>query len=259
VFVAVLIGTSGWQYKDWRERFYPKGVPQKAWLEYYAERFQTVESNNAFYMLPKVETFTSWADRTPDDFVMTVKMNRYLTHIRRLRESKEPVQRFLNHASNLGDKLGPVLLQLPPNLKADLDSLDETLTNLAGRVPVAVEFRHETWFSDETRSLLERHNAALCMADRGSRPITALWRTTDWTYLRFHEGTATPRPCYGRSSLRTWAGRLAEKWGPDADVWVFFNNDPGGCALRDARIFAREAERAGLVPTRVPRETIPVD
>ena len=257
--MPVIIGTSGWQYKHWKERFYPQGVPQKAWLEYYAERFQTVESNAAFYMLPKPETFRSWAVRTPDDFLMTVKMNRYVTHIRRLKGSVEPIGRFLDHAANLGSKLGPVLLQLPPNLKADLGSLDECLTAMKGRAPVAVEFRHDTWFSDETRALLEDHGAALCMADRGSKPISPLWNTTPaWTYLRFHQGTAAPWPCYGRTSLRTWARRLAAEWGPDADIWVFFNNDPAGCALRDARIFAREVERAGLVPTRVPSETIPV-
>ncbi|MDQ4144424.1 MAG: DUF72 domain-containing protein, partial [Actinomycetota bacterium] len=227
--MPVIIGTSGWQYKHWKERFYPKTVPQKSWLEFYAERFQTVESNNAFYMLPKQETFTSWRERTPDDFLMTVKMNRYLTHIKRLKESAEPVERFFTHATNLGSKLGPVLLQLPPNLKADLDSLNETLTNIGNRAPVAVEFRHDTWFSDETRSLLEQHKAALCMADRESRPISPFWDTTPgWTYLRFHVGTAAPWPCYGRTSLRTWARRLADIWGPEADVWVFFNNDPAG-------------------------------
>ena len=257
--MPVIIGTSGWQYKHWKERFYPKTVPQKAWLEYYAERFQTVESNAAFYMLPKQETFRAWAERTPDDFLMTVKMNRYVTHIRRLKDSVESIGRFLDHAANLGPKLGPVLLQLPPNLKADLGTLDESLTAMEGRAPVAVEFRHATWFTDETRALLESRDAALCMADRGSRPISPLWKTTpDWTYLRFHAGTAAPEPCYGRSSLRTWAQRLADEWGRDADIWVFFNNDPEGCALRDARIFAREVARAGLDPTRVPSETIPV-
>ncbi len=257
--MPVIIGTSGWQYKHWKERFYPQGVPQKAWLEYYAERFQTVESNAAFYMLPKPETFRSWAARTPDDFLMTVKMNRYVTHIRRLKDCVEPVGRFLDNASNLGPKLAPILLQLPPNLKADLTSLDEVLTAMRGRVTVAVEFRHDTWFTDETRSLLESHGAALCMADRGSKPISPLWNTTPtWTYLRFHQGNAAPWPCYGRSSLRTWAKRLADEWGPDSDIWVFFNNDPAGCALRDARIFAREVERLGLAPTRVPPETIPV-
>ena len=173
--MTVLIGTSGWMYRDWRERFYPKGVPQRVWLEHYAERFVTVESNNAFYMLPKPETFKSWAERTPDDFVMAVKVNRYITHIRRLRDCAEPAARFLEHCRHLGSKLGPILLQLPPNLKANLEDLGATLDAL-GPGRVAVEFRHETWFTDETRAVLEERNVALCMADRDSRPISPTWR-----------------------------------------------------------------------------------
>ncbi len=254
--MTVFIGTSGWQYRDWRDRFYPKEVPQRSWLEYYVERFQTVESNNAFYQLPKRETFAGWATRTPDDFIMAVKMSRYLTHIKRLKEPEEPVQRFMDHASNLGAKLGPVLLQLPPTLKADLGLLDDALDRFPPSVRIAVEFRHVTWFTEDTRKLLERRGAALCLADRWSKPVTALWRTAEWTYLRLHEGAATPHPCYGRSALRTWAGRLAAEWG-DNDIFVYFNNDPRGCALRDARVFAAECGRAGLEHTRVPGETVP--
>lgn len=256
--MAVLIGTSGWQYRHWRDRFYPQGVAQKRWLEYYAERFQTVESNNAFYMLPKPETFKSWAERTPHDFVMAVKVNRYITHIRRLRDSAEPAARFVAHASELGKKLGPLLLQLPPNLKSNADTLDETLAALGTKAPVAVEFRHETWFNDEIKSILQARGAALCLADRASTPVSPIWRTTPWTYLRFHQGSANPIPCYGRTALRSWARRIAETWGAEAQVWVYFNNDPLGCALRDARVFAAEAARAGLEATRVPPETIPV-
>ncbi|MFN2488179.1 MAG: DUF72 domain-containing protein [Actinomycetota bacterium] len=256
--MPVVIGTSGWMYRDWRERFYPAGVTQKVWLEYYAQRFQTVESNNAFYMLPKPETFAAWRRRTPEDFVMAVKVNRYVTHIRRLRDACAAVDRFMANARELGSKLGPVLVQLPPNLKADLPSLDEVLGRFGSDVRVAVEFRHDSWFCDEARALLSEHGAALCLADRGSKPIAPLWRTTEWSYLRFHEGRASPRPCYGRVALRTWAARLAETWGAAADVYVFFNNDPRGCALRDARLFAREIRRAGLEPTRVPLEQVRV-
>jgi uncharacterized protein YecE (DUF72 family) len=256
--VPVLIGTSGWQYRDWRERFYPTGVPQRRWLEHYAERFRTVESNNAFYRLPAPETFEGWRARTPADFVMAVKVNRYITHIRRLRGAAQPVARFLEHARRLGPKLGPVLLQLPPNLKADIGSLAEVLGAFGEDVRVAVEFRHESWFSDETAELLAQRGAALCLADRHSGPVSATWRTADWGYLRFHEGAASPHPCYGRTALGSWARRVAEMWGPEADVFVYFNNDPGCCAVRDARAFARAAERVGLEPTRVPAEPVAV-
>jgi uncharacterized protein YecE (DUF72 family) len=256
--VTVYLGTSGWQYKDWRGRFYPEGVAQKRWLEFYAERFDTVESNNAFYRLPERKTFQNWKERTHDDFVWAVKASRFLTHMKRLKDPHEPVKRFLDHARGLGAKLGPVLLQLPPNFHADLDRLDAALDRFPRTVRVAVEPRHDSWFNDELEDLLERRGAALCLADRGSQPVTPVWRTTDWGYVRFHAGTASPEPCYGRSALRTWAERLADLFGRRTDVFVYFNNDPEGCALRDVRVFARAVERAGLQPTRVPGEAVPV-
>ena len=256
--MTLYIGTSGWQYAHWRERFYPKGLPQKRWLEHYAGFFGTVESNNAFYRLPERSVFESWAERTPDDFLWTVKVSRYLTHIKRLRDPQEPVERFLEHSSGLGAKRGPVLLQLPPTLRADLDALDETLRCFGGRARVAVEFRHDSWFTDETKSLLESHSAALCLADRRSRPVSPLWRTTDWCYVRFHNGAASPLPCYGRTALATWARRLRDGWGADAEIFAYFNNDPLGCALRDARVFHGLAAAAGLRPTPVTLGSIPV-
>ncbi len=249
--MTVWIGTSGWQYRDWRERLYRRGLPMGEWLEWYADRFATVESNNAFYRLPERRVFEAWAARTPADFMMTVKVSRYLTHIRRLREPEEPVERFVERVAGLGPKLGPVLLQLPPQLRCDAQRLDATLALFPTDMRVAVEFRHPTWFVDEIRSLLTERRAALCLADR-RRPLTPLWRTTDWTYLRFHEGLAEPRPCYGRTALASWARRLAEVWTPDEDAWVYFNTDPRGCAPRDAARFARLVARAGLQPTRVP-------
>ena len=248
------IGTSGWQYRDWRPQrgadetgyLYPGGLPQRLWLEHYAERFATVEVNNAFYRLPERATFEQWRERTPADFCFAVKMSRYLTHIKRLKEPAEPVARFFGRAEALGDKLGPVLLQLPPNLKADLGALDETLSLVPAGVRVAVEPRHETWWTDDCRRLLERHGAALCWADRKGRPVTPLWNTTDWAYLRLHEGRAQPWPRYGRSALRTWVTRLAGV--PEA--FVFFNNDPGGAAVIDAAVLAGQAARQDLKLTR---------
>jgi uncharacterized protein YecE (DUF72 family) len=249
--MTVWIGTSGWQYRDWRATFYRAGEPQARWLETYAEAFATVESNNAFYRLPERRIFEAWAARTPDDFVMAVKVSRFLTHIKRLRDPDEPVRRFLDRTAGLGPKLGPVLVQLPPQFRLDLDRLEATLDRFPRDVRVAVEFRHPSWFVDPVRRLLERSGAALCLADRRGN-LTPTWRTTDWTYLRFHEGRADPRPCYGRTALRTWAERLVEGWGPEAEAWVYFNNDPRGCAPRDAARFATAARRAGLRPSRVP-------
>jgi uncharacterized protein YecE (DUF72 family) len=249
--VTVHVGTSGWQYRDWRGPVYPPGLPTARWLESYAERFATVESNAAFYRLPERRVFEAWAARTPDDFVMAVKVSRYLTHILRLREPEEPVARFLDRIAGLGRKLGPVLLQLPPTLKADDGRLDATLGLFPAELRVAVEFRHETWFTESTRAVLERHGAAFCLADRRG-PLGPLWRTADWTYLRFHEGRASPRPCYGRTALRTWAERLAALWGPEEDAYVYFNNDPRACAPRDAARFAVAMRRLGWPVTRTP-------
>jgi uncharacterized protein YecE (DUF72 family) len=248
--VSVHIGTSGWHYSHWRGGFYPPSLPTREWLAYYGQRFATVEVNNAFYRLPEASAFGNWAAAVPDDFVMAVKASRYLTHIRRLRNPDEPVRLLRARMTGLGPKLGPVLLQLPPNLTIDLSSLDTTLTSFAG-IRVAVEFRHQSWFIPETRRLLEEHQAALCLTDSGGRR-TPLWRTAGWGYVRFHGGRAQPESCYGRAALQTWAGQLAELWPDSADLYAYFNNDRHGCAPRDARLFAAAVERVGLVPTRVP-------
>jgi uncharacterized protein YecE (DUF72 family) len=220
-------------------------------LAYYAKRFCTVELNNAFYRLPEASTFTSWAEMLPDDFVVSVKASRYLTHIRRLHDPDEPVQRLMQRACALGPKLGPILVQLPPNLGIDLDALSETLAAFPSSTKVAVEFRHESWFDPSVRRVLEDAGAAWCLADRAGVQ-GPLWRTTDWGYLRFHHGRSRPQSCYGHAELSTWARRLVELWAEPAAVFVYFNNDGYGCAPRDAHRFATEVHRVGLSPTRVP-------
>jgi uncharacterized protein YecE (DUF72 family) len=229
------VGTSGWQYADWRGRLYPAGVPQRRWLEVYAEHFRTVEVNNAFYRLPERSVFESWRDRTPPGFVVAVKASRYLTHIKRLRDPEEPVRRLLDRAAGLGDRLGPVLLQLPPTLRADAGLLAACLDAFPARIRVAVEPRHDSWWTDQVRDVLTDHGAALCWADRLGRPVTPLWRTAGWGYLRMHEGRAQPHPRYGRRALLSWAERL-DAFG-SGDVYVYFNNDPGGAAVVDADAF----------------------
>jgi uncharacterized protein YecE (DUF72 family) len=256
--MTVYVGTSGWQYRHWLDRFYPRKPRTPDDLAFYAERFRTVEINASFYRLPEKATFESWAQRTPDDFVFAAKASRYLTHILRLQSPAESVGRFMDHAAGLGAKLGPVLLQLPPTLERDDSRLDETLEAFGPRVRVAVEFRHTSWFADGVRALLCRHGAALCIADRRSRLITPAWRTADWGYLRMHEGRASPAPCYGRSALESRARMIAGIYGPGCDVYAYFNNDPLGCALEDARIFARFAGRAHLELSRVPPDAVHV-
>lgn len=250
--MTLYVGTSGWQYEDWREVLYPAGLPVRRWLEEYASRFATVEINNAFYRLPSRDTFASWAERVPGDFVVAVKASRFLTHIKRLRDPAEPVHRLMSHAAGLGERLGPVLLQLPPTLKADPELLDACLARFPAGTRVAVEPRHESWWTPRVREVLENREAALCWADVRARPVTPLWRTTGWGYVRFHEGRAEDRPRYGSRSLATWVDRIATTWPRDADVYAYFNNDPGGAAVKDAVVFAAAAHRAGLRVTRVP-------
>jgi len=249
--MPVLIGTSGWQYADWRGRLYPRRLAQAQWLDHYSAQFDTVEVNNAFYRLPETATFERWRETTPPGFVFSVKASRYLTHVKRLKEPSEPVGRLMERARHLGPKLGPILLQLPPNLRCDLEVLDATLRAFPRSVRVAFEPRHESWHVDEVAALLTRYNAAFCLSD-STRRKAPLWRTADWGYLRLHDGRSAPIPCYGRTALRSWAGRLASLWDPTDDVFVYFNNDHGGCAVRDAHRFADAVRHEALLPTRVP-------
>jgi uncharacterized protein YecE (DUF72 family) len=261
--MGVLIGTSGWQYKDWRGGLYPAGVAQRRWLEHYAMQYRTVENNGSFYRLPLRETFEGWRERTPDDFVMAVKASRYLTHVRKLRDPAEPVGRLLGAAAGLGPKLGPILVQLPPTFQADPGLLDACLEEFRGAWPavrgdgpevlrIVVEPRHESWWTDEVRQVLADHDAALCWADRLDRPVTPLWRTASWGFLRFHEGTVDPWPRYGEQALQAWVGRIQEAHLAGADVYVYFNNDPGGAAVVNSAEFAALAREAGLAVTRTP-------
>jgi uncharacterized protein YecE (DUF72 family) len=243
--VTVWVGTSGWQYDSWRGVLYPAGLPQRKWLEHYAARFQVVEVNNTFYHLPERRTFEGWAERTPPDFVFALKLSRYLSHIKRLREPEEPVKRFLDRAAPLEGRAGPLLLQLPPDFHADPGRLTAVLDCIPRALRVAVEFRHASWFTEEVRSVLEQRGAALCLPDRRSRLQAPLWRTADWGYVRLHEGRARPQPSYGADALAAWVERIARLWPDGSDVYVFFNNDPNGCAVRNASMFASLVERSG--------------
>ncbi len=249
--MPVHIGTSGWQYADWRGRLYPVGLGQTHWLERYASHFETVESNSAFYRLPEAGVFERWAAETPSDFVFSVKASRYLTHVRRLRDPADPVQRLMERAGHLGPKLGPILLQLPPTLQVDVDVLRTTLEAFPARSRIAVEPRHDSWHCEQVFELLAERNVAFCLTDKAGKR-SPLRRTADWGYIRFHEGRATPPPCYGRAALSGWAERLSDTWNVGEDVFVYFNNDHGGCAVRDAHRFALALDKVGLVATRVP-------
>jgi uncharacterized protein YecE (DUF72 family) len=258
----MVVGTSGWQYRDWRGDFYPAGVPTARWLEFYAQHYPTVENNGTFYRLPAPATFASWRERTPDGFLMVVKASRYLTHIRRLRDPEEPVERLMTAASQLGPRLGPVLLQLPPTMQANLPALDDCLTAFSrykgppGLPPVrvAVECRHESWWTESLKDVLSRHGAALCWADRQEHELAPLWRTAGWGYLRLHEGRGRSWPRYTARTLRRWIAALGSCWGPGDDMFVFFNNDMLGAAPHDADAFMALATDAGHAVAAAPAD-----
>jgi uncharacterized protein YecE (DUF72 family) len=226
----VLVGTSGWQYSSWKGTFYPQDVPQRAWLRYFAENFPTVEVNNSFYMLPKPSSFERWRDETPDAFVVTVKASRYITHIRRLRDCADSVATFWERARLLGPKLGPVLFQLPPRFAADVALLKAFVRILPDGIHPAFEFRDRSWEREDVYEVLDSAGAAFVLADRpGARVPDVL--TGGWSYVRFHQGRPGVAD-YPREKLRRWATRIVST--PSRRTYVYFNNDPGGAAVRDA-------------------------
>ncbi|MGA7989598.1 MAG: DUF72 domain-containing protein [Candidatus Dormiibacterota bacterium] len=236
------IGTSGWQYADWRDVLYPKGLPQRRWLERYAEVFDTVEINNTFYGLPAPATAAKWSETVPSDFIFALKMSRYVTHRANLQDVTAPIRQFMDRLSSLGAHTGPILVQLPPSRTIDERGLDAILAALPATAKVAVELRHPSWFEGNSiRALLERRRAALVWADRGGRMLNPPWVTTDWLYLRLHGGRGRAGN-YGPRTLGRYASLLATM---DHDAYVYFNNDAMGNAVRNALALAtrlREVE-----------------
>lgn len=234
----LLVGTSGYVYGHWRRVFYPSGVPARAWLEFYARHFVTVELNNPFYRLPAARTFRGWAGRVPPGFVFAVKASRYLTHLKRLREPRPPLARLLRRAGALGPALGPVLFQLPGAFHANADRLDRFLDALRRqrRVPglrAVLEVRHPSWLVPEIHDRLRKANVALCLADWRSCPVTEPL-TADFVYVRRH-GARRRGGGYTDATLRGDARRIRAWLRDGRDVYVYFNNDGGAWAVRNAR------------------------
>jgi uncharacterized protein YecE (DUF72 family) len=230
----VWIGCSGWNYTHWRERVYPKGLPQRRWLEHYATLFDTVEVNNTFYRLPTRSAVAGWVERTPDEFVFTVKASRYLTHIKRLTDTGRGVERFYECIEPLveSSKLGPVLWQLPENFHRDDERLAGALENLPpGRH--CFEFRHPSWFTAEVYELLRARRAALVIGDSPKRLFQTHELTAGWTFVRFHHGSRGRNGNYSRTELEEWKRRIAA-WRSDVDVYAYFNNDWEGYAVANA-------------------------
>ena len=239
------VGCSGWSYRDWRGTFYPPELPARRWFDAYAARFATVEVNNTFYRMPSPETFTTWAQRAPEGFVYSVKVNRFGTHRLKLARPADWAPAHARLAALLGPSLGANLVQLPPHWKRDNGRLDAfldlatALEGPAGRYRWAVEFRDPSWLDDSTFGILEHHGAALCCHDLLDRHP---WRlTTSWAYVRFHGPAAAAKYSgdYGERALEPAARRLAGWLADGNDVYAYFNNDTDGAAPRDAAVLER--------------------
>ena len=235
----ILVGTSGYNYPHWWNGvFYPSDLPQRKWLEFYAENFDTVELNVSFYRLPKKEVFEGWYKRTPKKFFFAVKGSRFITHIKRLKDCREPLSLLMDHASPLKDKLGTMLWQLPPRFKFQKERLEEFCVLLstlprAKRSRHAFEFRDESWLSQEVFRILEEFNFASCIAHGSGLPIVDSV-TSDFVYLRLHGGEVLYGSNYSDKELKGWAERIGGWETKGKDVFVYFNNDAFGFAIKNA-------------------------
>jgi len=229
----VHVGCSGWNYQDWRGTVYPKGCPTNRWLEHYATLFDTVEINSTFYRLASRDAAARWVEQTPDHFVFAAKASRYLTHIKKLTNLPEGIERYYERIEPLVEakKLGPIVWQLAPWFKRD----DERLASALDALPEGrhcFEFRHPTWFTEDVYSLLRERGVALVIGDRKGLEFQTHEFTTDWTLVRFHYGARGRRGNYSERELRAWAARLSELR-EHAAVYAYFNNDWEAFAVRN--------------------------
>lgn len=238
------VGTSGWNYRHWREIFYPRHLKQAQWLGHYATRFDTVEINSTFYRLPRPEYIERWYESVPEGFLFAVKGSRFLTHVKRLADSGESLDRFIDLIYGFGDKAGPLLWQLPPNMQRDEDRLAAFAGALPGGLRHAFEFRHQSWFTEKVMAILDNAGAALCLADHPERP-QPLELTTDWTYIRFHYGAGADGS-YSETQLGSWSERIKGYLESDMDVYAYFNNDWQGHAIDNAtQLLAQSDSKSG--------------
>ena len=233
--MKLFVGTSGYAYKEWKGSFYPERIRAEDMLRFYAERFRTVEINNTFYRMPSASVLERWAGEVPERFAFVLKASRRITHDHRLRGVEDAVRYFLETAAGLKSKLGPILFQLPPNMKKDLPRLQEFLSLVGPPHRAALEFRHASWYDDEVMEALRAHQAALCLADTEEGEDAPLVSTCPWGYLRLR------RPSYADAELRTWGERVrAQGW---QEAFVFFKHEDEGTG---PKLAARFAELSGL-------------
>lgn len=229
----LFVGTSGYSYKEWKGSFYPEKLPAKDMLAYYATRLPAVEINNTFYRLPQKSVLENWKDQVPESFRFSVKASQRITHFKRLNDVSNETNYLLETAAALGDRLGPVLFQLPPNMKKDLPRLESFLQNLPPETKATWEFRHPTWLEDDVLKLLTRHNQPLCISDTDDLPVNHVDKTANWGYLRLR------RFNYSAENLVEWLQRVRDQnWDY---AYVFFKHEDEGTGPKLAGEFLRLA------------------
>jgi uncharacterized protein YecE (DUF72 family) len=238
------IGCSGWNYRHWRGAFYPEGVPARRWFEHYAATFDTVEINASFYRLPTAETFLKWRDQAPPGFCYSVKANRFLTQAKKLLDCAEPLERMLGAMRHLGHRLGPILYQLPPSLRFNLDRLQAFLALLPADLTHVFEFRHRSWLVPDTVDLLDRHGASFCAHDMPGS-ATPRWAAGRCAYVRFHGTTGKYVGRYSEELLADWAEWMRGQAREGRSVWAYFNNDIHAHAIADAQALVRMVSSPG--------------
>jgi len=229
------IGTSGFSYRDWIDKFYPDDLPSTQWLEYYSQHFKTVELNSTFYRLPGDKTFINWKKRTPKDFIFSVKANQYLTHWHRLKVTCEDCKIFEQKVSLLGEKLGVILFQLPPSMKKDADRLAKFLKQFKTPARFAFEFRHPSWFDKEIYKILKAFNCAMVFHDAQQWPPPPFEITADFIYIRFHGVEAVYNYEYSKDQLENWQLKIGNWLHQKLDIFAYFNNDVDCFAVKNAK------------------------
>ncbi len=230
----VRIGCSGWNYRHWRGIFYPEGLAVSRWFAFYAEHFDTVEINNSFYRLPAPEVFDRWREAAPPGFCYAVKANRFLTQAKKLKDCEEPLARMLAAMECLGDRLGPLLFQLPPRFRINLDRLQAFLEILPKRLVTVFEFRDNSWHVPETLALLDSHGAGFCVHDMPGS-ATERWAAGPIAYVRFHGTQGKYHGRYAEPVLREWTKWIVGQARAGRPVYCYFNNDISGHAIEDAK------------------------
>ncbi len=231
----VRIGTSGWHYVHWRGPFYPERCPTTKMLDFYIARLDSVEINNSFYRLPSAQTFQCWRDNTPRNFCFAVKASRFITHNKKLKDPQNALDRFFPPVAELGKKLGPILFQLPPKWRVNVERLEEFLSVLpkGKRWRYAFEFREPSWLNESTYEVLRKHNAAFCIYElAGFRTENIV--TADWAYVRLHGPGGKYQGSYSTGQLSEWAERISDWSDRLRAIYVYFDNDQAGYAVQNA-------------------------